>query len=377
MTPQDDNDRLRAGTLPEDPEADTVPFPVEGSPSVEVGDDEPAAPPPPLYPSLADLNTTSVAEGLGTWMTGPYPTLPVLLEDAKGNPFLPRGVVGCLAAEPGTGKSWGVVQLGLAVAAGRPWFRTYPAVEAGGVAMLMAELDGPLLRFRLHRAGALDGYSADDEATLAPRLFPAGLRGQSVRMSMRRTNPKEGDPNIMPTPYWKELRAWLSACAPPEGWALIVLDPFARFSGADAENSVEASTTMIELAEQLTLLPGQPTVLLVHHTRKPDKGDATGADMNNVRGSSGILGALQWIAMLTIPVVDGKPHRRLVHLSVVKANTVEKPDDPLVLWRDPTFHGALRPATASEAAQTASTPSNVPNGGREPRNPYRRGPNGW
>ena len=93
-----------------------------------------------------------------------------------------------------------------------------------------------------------------------------------------------------------ELLELLRKRAPKGGWSLVVVDPFARFAGMDAEKDNASATETMTVLEELTTLPGGPSVLVAHHTRKGADKDDDQADL--VRGSSAIRDSARWVGML-------------------------------------------------------------------------------
>ncbi|HEY4117930.1 MAG TPA: hypothetical protein VGM56_08745, partial [Byssovorax sp.] len=125
------------------------------------------------------------------------------------------------------------------------------------------------------------------------------------------------------------------------GWALLVLDPFARWAGDDAEKDNAIATRTVQASESLIRAPGMPTVLVAHHVSQD--GARTGAV--TARGVTGIRNGYRWEAALT---PDGSD----VLFRQSKSNYSRPMLDPLRCVRGEG--GVLRVATPAEEAERAA-----------------------
>jgi hypothetical protein len=128
------------------------------------------------------------------------------------------------------------------------------------------------------------------------------------------------------------LRARLAADGP---WSLVALDPLARWAGPDTEADNAAATRLVQAVESLTEVPGNPTVLLAHHSSKAarDEGRA------NSRGVTALTDGLRWEG--TLNAKNGA-----VFFQQAKSNYSRPMEEPLRLVRGP--RGVLRVPTAAE-----------------------------
>lgn len=217
-------------------------------------------------------------------------------ERAKSRPFLPQGKVGMFVAPGGTGKTQALSQLAVAVATGRPWLSCFQIASIanehpsnGRVLLALGEEDSaeisrrinPYIRHCLETASDKSEF----QKLLTSNLKPLALDGVGPRM----IGAKAGDYNT--EPFFDALCEVLKDGKP---WRLIILDPASRFMGPDCETDNNAATRFIELVERLTKLPGSPTVLLAHHTRKGSGNDGKDA----ARGSSALTDGARWVAQL-------------------------------------------------------------------------------
>lgn len=272
-----------------------------------------------------------------------------LLTDARtGAGVLVRGRVGFLAAKGGTGKSWAVTELAIAVATGGTWLGAGVGwkAEQGRALLVMGEEDAPEMQRRLQRVAR--AAHVMDEASLSFVEHGVGympLFGQTCALigeSMR------GSP--METDRAAELRRVLEvAAAKEEPYTLVVLDPVSRFAGMDTEKDNAAATRFIQVCETLCAPEcGSPTVLLSHHFRKQGREEReAGAD--DIRGAAALVDGARWASVLEpLKRADGAPE--LLRLRIVKGNYA--PDaKPLVLCRPDDGHGFLRVATQEEWAR--------------------------
>lgn len=260
------------------------------------------------------------------------PPAPVLLTLDGGKPFMRSGVVASLVAPGGTGKTFALVQLACAIGSGTPWLGTYQPTRKGAVLLALAEEDDDEVQRRMYQATrGLDEYQRGE---VLRNVAALGLAGRDVSF-LRRTP----DKNIAAAAWFSTFKPELAAKGP---WRAVILDPWSRWGGVDAETDAHAATYGVRLLEELTKLEGAPAVIVAHHTRKASKGSTGPADASDARGSSAFVDGGRFTMNL------GR-HREsaLLSLRVTKTNgTVPGPE--LILARGEG--GVLRPATPSERA---------------------------
>lgn len=216
----------------------------------------------------------------------PPPTPALFTWCDTGYLAVPLGRVGVIAARGGTGKSMAMVQAGVSLATGTTWLGLLKPAKVGNTALVMAEEARAELQRRLYFATSRL-VSGPERATVASRVLPIPLAGTGTHTL------SDGEGN--PTSSFFDLERALRSTARPDGWSLVVLDTAARFAPADAEKDASVATHFIECAERLTQLPGNPTVILVHHARKDGDG-SNPADM--VRGSTALVDTPRWAATM-------------------------------------------------------------------------------
>jgi hypothetical protein len=243
-------------------------------------------------------------EPLGPWYFHRKPKPRVaLLKTAAGALVLPAGNTAILIAEGGAGKTQAALQLCLSIATGRPWLETFHVARPGRVYLACAEEDQEEIHRRLHATASVLGLS-DKERRCAQRLIHAsGMSGRDVTLleaGDRRV--RRFDKTLTAHVFLEGLR-----CAGLE-FRLIILDPASRFMPIEAETDNGVATRFVELLEELTKLPGNPTVVLTHHSnkeaRKKEKGKTIWYGQNAARGSSALVDGCRWGAMLDVTESD-------------------------------------------------------------------------
>ena len=256
-------------------------------------------------------------QNLGKWASEfvgeKLPVRPVLLAIGNDAPWMPAGRLGILASAGGKGKTALLMHLASHVAAGIDWCGL-KVVRSGAVALVLGEEDEDECRRRLDdvwRSMPPDGSKRAAKKTL---VLPLAATGDNRLVVERHGGTAEGSPRA------EELVAYLQTEGEKVGgWSLVVVDPFARFCGMNAETDNASATSTMTVLEELTKLPGNPTVLVAHHTRKRGKDDGGGDLVELVRGASAIKDAARWVAMLDADPPDEHGAGRSV-LRVVKSN---------------------------------------------------------
>lgn len=296
------------------------------------------------------LDVRPIGEVGPDWLTVRLPPRPALLTRA-GKPWLVQGKVGLLLAPGGTGKTWALAQLAVAVATGGKWFDTYEATK-GRVLLALGEEDAEEIRRRLFDVCKALGLSEYERAEVGRNLTAWGLAGKSVALLGKNA---AGEP--VPSEWFGRLKAALEAGGP---WRAVLLDPWSRWGGPDVELDNHCATRGVELLEELTAAAGGATVLVAHHTRKGGKDEATsGADADASRGASALVDGARWVANLVRP--KGDDGKRPLVLRVSKHNHTA-PSEPLELVRGED--GALRPLTPAERAELAERDKPKPKSGK-------------
>jgi len=357
------------------PDPGPDPRPTEAPPMPNQSDDPGWDPDDPGAGGAPDDGGTADAESVAAmgwttpdaaWLAEEPPRREYLLHDAPGAGFelrgpgmLPRGKVGILAAAGGVGKTYALCGLALAVVTGRPWLGHFPVGErrrGARVVLVLGEEDPAELRRRLHtqaRAMGLDASHGPDVGRILA-LPGAGLAALALTRAEDQT--MGGDVH---TSFARGLLAHLRAVAEREGpWDAVILDPLSRFAGPDVEKDNSAATRLIQVLEGFTKLPGEPTVIVAHHTsqtsRKEGPAELATAAATAVRGATGLTDGSRWVGSLDeMAARPGLPGHALFR--VVKSNYAAFPKSihrGLMLTREANG-GGLRASSGEERAAYA------------------------
>jgi hypothetical protein len=277
-----------------------------------------------------------------------------------GDTLLPLEKAGLLSSAGGVGKTMILIQLAISVIVGRPWlghFHVSPEARGGRVLLGLGEENMKDVHRRV-RPAALELELTEDECQLvADRLVILPLAGEPVALLAR--NPEGAiaeteELRAMRTMLERTVRRRCPQCrrieshhgvdtcagcgaylAPERGWSLIVIDPLARWAGPDVESDNEAATRFVQAAESLCRAPGNPTVLVAHHSSKTAR--RTG-DVDS-RGVTAITDGFRWHATI-------KSQKAKVLFRQEKSNVSRPMTEDLELVRG--RGGILRVATDEE-----------------------------
>lgn len=213
---------------------------------------------------------------------------------------IPQGSLGVLFGAPGAGKSFAALGLALAVASGQDFLgrRT-----TSGPAVYVAGEGGEDLPRRIEAWRLENGVQGELPLAVVPRAAQLDRPGEVERLA-------EAIDSVLDEP--------------PK---LLVLDTLARCFSGD-ENSARDMGRFISACDWLkTRFPGL-AVLIIHHSGK--------ADQQSMRGSSALLGAADFAAVLMAQ--QGRPTaagRRLVLRCVKQKDLAPHEDVELLLSQKP------------------------------------------
>lgn len=274
-----------------------------------------------------------VEAGEPDWLEEAPPAPSVLMKNLDGSPFMLDSRVGVVEAPGGTGKSWLVIQLAVAVACGGRWLETYECRKGRVLLALGEERDQEIWRrvWRVAQSLGLDSYQRDE---VKRNLVPLGLDGEEVAFLQ-----KAPDGNITETPFYRQVQAAMDRDGP---FRLAVFDPLSYFGGPEVESDPYIATRFIRCGSRLTRAAGEPAVLYTAHSRKKQLGIGQKLDADNTRGSSAIVDGARWVCSVA------KRAEKLVAMKVTKTNYTV-PGEQLTLTRGKG--GVPRVATEAEIAE--------------------------
>jgi len=204
--------------------------------------------------------------------------------------------VGFIVGAAGAGKSQYVLQMICAVAAKIASLIGFEPGQQGKVVYLAAEEDDRILQKRLKNIVHHFVQNDAERQAIMDNVFIVPGAGQDWRFL---TN-DNGNPQ--PSEFFNRLLEVLSSF---EKIALLVIDPMARFYGAQ-ENDNSCATLFVSLLERLKEVL-QTTVLCVHHIGKGTPVvDVKNLDLalhqDAARGASALTGAARWqLNLVPIP----------------------------------------------------------------------------
>lgn len=242
-------------------------------------------------------------------------------------PGLRAGNVGMLVGMGSVGKSYLALQVGMAIAAGRPipWLSDEGEFipRVGRVGLIFGEDDDDIIVSRsFHVMESARDFWRDEEiiARLRRNLYTYGLVGQDLRVSVQDRY------SVSPGPFLPHLESFC------EGKRIVFVDPLARIMDGDENNNLLAGAAMTQLARI-----GYRTrcaIVLLHHVSKGGAGERE--EWTASRGASALTTSVRWQANLR-PVTEDEygmlrlpePFKdaRLNHLALVatKVNYGRRP----------------------------------------------------
>ncbi len=251
-----------------------------------------------------------------------------------GEGWIPDRTVTLFNGDGGTGKSYCAMQLGVAVAADRPWLGI--PVKAGPAVYLSAEDDMDELHRRLAAITAAEGIGL---GALSGRLFVRSLAGEDALLAT--LAPKTGV--LVPTPLFAEVEAEVAERKP----ALVVADTLADLHPAN-ENDRASARQFIGMLRGLAIRQSCAVVVLAHPSLTGIN-SGTGAS-----GSTGWSNSVRSRLYLERIVADGyepDPDRR--RLRVMKTNYGRTGTEIGLTWRDGVFVADAQETGLDRMAATA------------------------
>jgi hypothetical protein len=251
----------------------------------------------------------------------------------QGDGMLPLSKVGVLASAGGVGKTHALISMAIAVTTGRKWLEHFDVgydARDGRVLLGLAEEDEEEIHRRMYNAAQAYGLDADDRRRVAERVVALPLAGKPVALVGYGNDGR----TLCDTPELLDLRSRLMQYGP---WSLVVLDPLARWAGPDVEADNSVATRFLQAVETLTAAPGNPFVMLAHHSSKIARRTGT----VDARGVTALTDGARWAGTL-------RADKGQVFFEQVKSNYSRPMDAEMALVRD--RGGLLRVASKDELA---------------------------
>ena len=283
------------------------------------------------------------------WLRDKPPARVWLATDVGKKGVLSRAVVAILASAGGVGKTFALCELAILVAAGstdtdhqRLWLDNL-RVNGGRVLFIAGEESADELRRRLHAVTArLLSAKAEFPAALLDDVRRRLVVVPSAGMTDLPLLEADGGRNLRRSHRHAEIEAALKAGDEP--FALVIVDPLARWAAGEIDKDNAAACAVISALEAFIPAgaregkPG-PCVLVAHHTSKAGRTGEIADDASKIRGASALTDNARWAALLEAGEADDE-----VSFAVVKSNYGLKARFKLARGD----HGVLRGATASD-----------------------------
>lgn len=208
-----------------------------------------------------------------------------LRNDREG--VVPTGKLGLVAAIGGGGKTQILTQLGEAVALGQPWLGTFDTGGGGKVLMVLGEEDDDEVDRRAYKSHVLfpTGTTPPPNGFLV--TLPLVGRPGAYTLIEKKTG--------TPSKFCAELRAYIKDRGP---FALVILDPLARFASGEVERDNDLATAFIMACESLIPAGSDTAVILAHHVSQTGSAQGLDLDVSATRGVTGLVNAGRWTMLL-------------------------------------------------------------------------------
>jgi RecA-family ATPase len=304
-----------------------------------------------LLSELGDL-------GAGDWLNGkaPGPRKALLEVPTEDGPkmFLPSGKTAMLVAPGGTGKTSILTQLALSIATGKKWLDTFEVASPGRVLLALGEEDADEMHRRIYYSARLMDLDADARQAAYSNLHVMPMYGANCGFVADQALAMPGEIETGESAFYTQFKALLKERGP---WEAIIIDPASRIMGADAEIDNAKATRFVELLERLTKAPGNPTVLIAHHTNKAATREAR-TDQTAARGSSALTDGVRWqVNMDRCEMPGALADRNRADLRLVKTNYGPRVKALGLIrdrdgWRPATKYELQEEKTARDAEKT-------------------------
>ncbi len=226
--------------------------------------------------------------------------------------FMPEGKACMIASPGGCGKTFLLVHCALAAATGTEWLNT-KATKAIKVLFVAAEEDEDELWNRFNKMAR--GLALDQN----PKLLQLAL-DNIIALPQRGRGQRLIDDKGEATKAYRDLKSTIENNPDIK---LVILDPAARFMGAETETHNAAATDWVNLIDALTLVGGNPTILVAHHTNKsalrPVGNDKKPVfDQSMCRGASALVDGFRWVLGLQRSEAEGND--KSIFVKLMKTN---------------------------------------------------------
>jgi hypothetical protein len=290
-----------------------------------------ATPPDPWTSRLVTVSSDWIT-------TAPAPREHLMRDTRTGRGAIESTGVCILGAAGGAGKSYTTIGAAVAVATGTPWLGVLAPERPGHALIVTAEDPADEMRRRIY-------------AHCRALRIPSIPDGAIDIVDVHDVHLPLLDGTSTPTAYALALVEMVRARGP---YALVVVDPLARLSGASIDADNVAACALVTVLESIATA-ARGLVLAPHHTSQgARRGGIT--DATALRGATALGDSARMVLVLSVAETEHDDIEvaarlgQLVTISLAKANHVRR-WDPIRLRRDE--HGVLLPLDAQDVAMLA------------------------
>jgi|GEM_PF-1034111 len=261
---------------------DLVPLRPDPSKEKKEAKESPTDPAAPI-----DAWSSRLVQVDSSWLTEEPPPREYLMRDTRtGRGAIPASGAALLVAAGGAGKSFVAVAAAIAVATCTPWLGVMHPTSAGRALIISAEEPADEIRRRVYDIATEHGIqSIPDGAIDIIDIHDAHVPLLS--------------PDARPSEHAHALVDLVRRRGP---YALVIVDPLARISGASIDGDNVAACALITALESVASAAGG-LVLGVHHTSQTAR-RAGIVDATAIRGATGLGDSARLVLVLTVESVD-------------------------------------------------------------------------
>lgn len=270
------------------------------------------------------------------WLTEAPPPRRYLMRDIRtGKGAIPARGVCLLVAAGGAGKSYASVAATIALATGTPWLGAFQPENKGRVLIVSAEEPADELRARIYHVAKVAGVDAIPEGSIDI------IDVHDVHMPLL---DRFGTPNDT----GRDLVTLVRRRGP---YALVIVDPLARLSGASIDADNVAACALVTALEAVASA-ADGLVLGSHHTSQAARRNSI-VDATAIRGATGLGDSARMVLVLGVETIDHADPEiearlgEIVTLTRAKANHVGR-WEPVRMRRGP--QGVLVPLDQHDSA---------------------------
>jgi RecA-family ATPase len=299
---------------------------------------------------------------------------PLRLNGEKGALAVPMNALTLITGQGGVGKSNALLQLAVSIITGVDWlspdqstrgvgFQVDPDQVGKSVAVIMAEEDVSEMKRRLQNIIRVYELSTKQIEQIEERLHIAGLSALGFELVKVIEDEDEGENGIKvkSTEDFDDFTRALRQIAPEgtRGLAAVILDPIVHFIPPGDENDNTVASRFMRVMQGWTRLPGEPAVILAHHSNKSSSKNPHLAGA--ARGASALTTTARCqLNLYETNIEKEDPNEREIKIAISKSNYGPK-GRPKTLMREKGVlvcqHTTLPEGPEDATSQTQADPA--------------------